>query len=82
MRSTPNELTRQANCQAALQNQALTAAQLGLLMDLFNNELTRLDVAKFAATRTVNPMHAIGLSAKFRNSILANDYITVMGRQQ
>jgi hypothetical protein len=82
MRSTPNELTRQANAQAALQRQALTAAQLGLLMDLFNNELTRLDVAKFAATRTVNPQHAIGLSTKFRNSILANDYITVMGRQQ
>lgn len=82
IRSTPNELTRQANVQAALANQALTAAQLGLLMDLFNNELTRLDVAKFAATRTVNPMHAIGLSSKFRNSILANDYITVMGRQQ
>ena len=51
-------------------------------MDLFNNELTRLDMAKFAATRTVNPMHAIGLSAKFRNSILAQDYVTVMGRQQ
>ena len=82
IRSTPNELTKQANVQSALQNQALTAAQLGLLMDLFNNELTRLDVAKFAATRVVNPMHAIGLSTKFRNRILAQDYVTVMGRQQ
>jgi hypothetical protein len=82
MRGQPNELVRQSMAQQALQNQALTAAQLGLLMDLFQNELTRLDVAKFAATRVVNPMHAIGLSAKFRNSILQQDYVTVMGRQQ
>jgi hypothetical protein len=82
IRSTPNELTRQSMVQDALRGQALTAAQLGLLMDLFNNELLRLDMAKFAATRVVNPMHAIGLSTKFRNSILAQDYVTVMGRQQ
>lgn len=82
IRSTPNELVKQSNVQSALANQALTAAQLGLLMDLFNNELTRLDVAKFAATRVVNPMHAIGWSSKFRNQILAQDYVTVMGRQQ
>ena len=81
-RSTANELTRQAMVQQSLNNQALTAAQLGLLMDLFNNEITRLDVAKFAATRVVNPQHAIGLSVKFNNSILAQDYVTVMGRQR
>ena len=82
MRSQPNELVRQTMVQDALANQALTAAQLGLLMDLFMNELTRLDVATFAASRVVNPMHAIGLSARFRNSILQQDYVTVMGRQQ
>lgn len=81
-RSTANELTRQAMVEQSLSNQALTAAQLGLLMDLFNNELTRLEVAKFAATRVVNPQHAIGLSVKFNNSILAQDYVTVMGRQR
>ena len=82
VRNQPNELTRQAMAQQTLMNQALTAAQLGMLMDLFDNELTRLDVAKFAATRVVNPMDAIGLSTKFDNSILAQDYVTVMGRQQ
>jgi hypothetical protein len=82
LRSTPNELTRQSMAQQALANQALTAAQLGQLMDLFANELTRLEVAKFAATRVTNPMHAIGWSSKFQNSILAQDYVTVMGRQQ
>jgi hypothetical protein len=82
IRSQPNELVRQSMVQDALRGQWLTAAQLGLLMDLFNNELTRLDMAKFAATRVVNPMHAIGWSSKFRNSILAQDYVTVMGRQQ
>ena len=68
--------------QQTLMSQAITAAQLGLLMDLFVNELTRLEMAKFCATRVVNPMHAIGLSAKFRNSLLAQEYVTVMGRQQ
>lgn len=82
VRSTANELIRQDMVQQSLSNQALTAAQLGLLMDLFNNEITRLDVAKFAATRVVNPMHAIGLSTKFNNSILAQDFVTVMGRQR
>ena len=82
IRSQPNELVRQTMVQDALRSQSLTAAQLGLLMDLFQNELTRLDMAKFAATRVVNPMHAIGWSSKFRNSILAQDYVTVMGRQQ
>ena len=82
VRSTTNELIRQDMVQQSLSNQALTAAQLGLLMDLFNNEITRLDVAKFAATRVVNPMHAIGLSTKFNNSILAQDFVTVMGRQR
>jgi hypothetical protein len=82
LRGTPNELTRQSMAQQVLGNQAITAAQLGLLMDLFANELTRLDVAKYAATRVTNPMHAIGWSTKFQNSILAQDYVTVMGRQQ
>lgn len=82
LRGTQNELTRQSMAQEVLGNQALTAAQLGLLMDLFSNELTRLDVARFAATRVTNPLHAIGWSAKFHNSLLAQDYVTVMGRQQ
>lgn len=81
-RGTNNELTRQANVQNALANQALTAAQLGLLMDLFGNELIRLDMCRFAATRVVNPMHAIGLSTKFRNNLLGQEFVTVMGRQQ
>lgn len=82
LRANPNELVRQSMLQQTLMSQAITAAQLGLLLDLFVNELTRLDVAKFCATRVVNPMHAIGFSAKFRNSLLAQDYVTVMGRQQ
>ena len=82
LRANPNELVRNSMVQQTLMSQAITAAQLGLLMDLFVNELTRLEMAKFCATRVVNPMHAIGLSAKFRNSLLAQEYVTVMGRQQ
>lgn len=82
VRNTPNELTRQSMIESAVGNQGLTAAQLGLLMDLFMNELTRLDVAKFCASRVVNPQHAIGFSTKFRNSLLAQDFVNVMGQQR
>jgi len=82
LRATQNELTRQSMLESAVGNQGVTAAQLGLLLDLFQNEITRLDVAKFLASRTVNPQHAFGHSTKFRNSILANEFVTVMGQQR
>jgi hypothetical protein len=82
LRGQNNEIVRQQMCRDMLRNQALTALQLGMVMDLFNNELTRLDVAKGAASRVVNPMHALGWSSKFRNSILAQDYVSVMSAQR
>ncbi|HEY1086515.1 MAG TPA: hypothetical protein VGE37_02430, partial [Archangium sp.] len=82
LRGQNNEIVRQQMCNDMLRNQALTALQLGMVLDLFNNELTRLDVAKTAASRVVNPMHALGFSSKFRNSILAQDYVSVMSAQR
>jgi hypothetical protein len=82
LRVQGNEITRQQMAESMIGGNGLTAMQLGLLMDLFNNEITRLDVAKFCASRVVNPQHAFGLSSKFRNSILAQDFVNVMGQQR
>ena len=76
--------TYNASLQANAANpaQGLTAAQLGLLLDLFANEIYRFDVAKFCAPRVVNPMHALGLSGKFNNSIYQRDYVDLMSKQR
>ncbi len=82
LRGTMNEITRQQMLESMLGNQAVTADQLGQVLDLFNNELTRLDVAKFLAPRVTNPMHALQFSNKFRNSLLGQDYVRVMSAQR
>jgi hypothetical protein len=82
LRSYQNELTRQEVCMTVFQNNALTALQLAAIMDLFGNELTRLEVAKAAAPRVVNPQHALGLAAKFRNSLLGRDFSLVYASQR
>ena len=82
LRSNANELTRAEVANTMIATHWVTAAQLGLVMDLFTNELTRLDVAKGAAEHVVNPQHALGLAAKFQNSFNAQELVEVMARQQ
>jgi hypothetical protein len=82
LRNEMNELTRRDMANSMLTNQGLTAAQLAMMLDLFNNELIRLEVAKFAASRVTNPMHALGYSQRFHNSILGREYVEVMSRQR
>jgi hypothetical protein len=82
LRNTPNELTRADMAFSALDANNLTALQLGALMDLFQNDFTMLDVTKRAAAHVVNPQAAIGLSVKFRNSLIGRDYVEVMARQR
>lgn len=82
LRSQQNEIYRRDILQQLLANQMLTAAQLGLVLDLFNNEIYRRDMAAFCAPRVVNPMHALGLSNKFNNSIYARDFVTLMSQQR
>ncbi len=82
LRNTPNELTRADMAFSALDANNLTALQLGALMDLFQNDFTLLDVTKRAAPHVVNPQAAIGLSVKFRNSLIGRDYVEVMARQR
>lgn len=82
LRNQVNEIVRFDMLKSMLDAQGLTAAQLGLLLDLFANEIYRFDVAKFCAPRVVNPMHALGLSGKFNNSIYQRDYVDLMSKQR
>jgi hypothetical protein len=82
LKSQPNEITREEMTEKMLKRNYLTAKQLGLVLDLFQNEITRLDVAKFSASHVVNPQHALGFSSKWRNSISAGEYTDLISEQQ
>jgi hypothetical protein len=82
LKSQPNEITRQEMSDKMIKRMYLTAAQLGLLLDLFPNEITRLEVAKVAAPHVVNPQHALGFSSKWDNSISAGEYTDLISEQQ
>jgi hypothetical protein len=81
LRAVMNEITREDMCEKMLARNGLTAMQLGQLLDLFNNEITRLDVAKTAAPRVVNPQHALELSTKFNNSFNAEEFVEIYSGQ-
>jgi hypothetical protein len=81
LRSNGNELVRADIAENVLRTGYLTALQLSQVLDQFSNELTRLDVAKTAAPKVVNPQHALGLSAKFSNTFNAEEYVEVMTAQ-
>ena len=82
MRANSNELSRRDIFVAVMKSNGITALQLGQVLDHFSNELTRLDVARFAAPRLANPSHALGFAAKWRNNLLARDYTTLMASQR
>ncbi len=81
LKATRNELTREEMVEKVMKRAYLTAKQFGLVLDLFQNEITRLDVAKTAAPRVVNPQHALGFSSKWRNSISADEYVELITQQ-
>jgi hypothetical protein len=82
MRSNFSELNRADIAATMLKTEYLTARQLGLVLDLFESEINRFDVAKQAAPHLVNPKHALGLSKKFNNSIYATDFSKLMASQR
>lgn len=82
LRGTMNEIVREQMFQQLVARQGLTALQLSQVLDLFANGITRLDVARHAAPRVVNPQHAIGLSAKFSNSISAQEFVELYAAQR
>jgi hypothetical protein len=82
LKSQPNEISREEMAGKMMKRNYLTAAQYSLLLDLFQNEITRLDVAKTAASHVVNPQHALGFSSKWQNSISAEEYTEMIAEQQ
>lgn len=77
-----SDLTKADMCKSVLAANYVTAKQLGLLLDLFNSDLVRFDVAKLAAPHTVNPQHALGLASKFRSGLIQNDFTKLMAEQR
>lgn len=81
LRSVMNEITREEMFEKLITRHGLTALQLSAALDLFNNEITRLDIAKTAASHVVNPQHALSLSTKFGNSFSAQEFVEVYADQ-
>lgn len=78
--STQNEFTKLDLVRNAVSAQRITALQLGPMLDAFQNELIRLDAAKVAAPRLVDPQHALIHCGKWRNSLLAADFSKLLAR--
>jgi hypothetical protein len=81
LKSQANEISRQEMAEKMLKRQYLTAAQYGQVLDLFVNEISRLEVATFAAPHVVNPQHALGFASKWRNSISSEEYTEMISGQ-
>lgn len=82
LKSQMNGITRQEMAEKMLKRQYITAAQYGLMLDLFENEISRLELATNVASHVVNPQHALGFSSKFQNSISAGEYTEMIAEQQ
>ncbi|MHA7629185.1 DUF4476 domain-containing protein [Corallococcus sp. M7] len=78
LKSENNEIVRQEKADKMLKRVYLTAVQFGMVLDLFKNEITRLDVARIAAPHVVDPQHALGFSSKWRNSISGSEYTDII----
>jgi len=82
LRGNDFELQRESMVKDTLKKSWLTARQLGLVLELFDNEITRLSVAKAGIAHVVNPKHALKLSTKFENSINASDFTKAVNAQR
>lgn len=82
LRSNHNEIEREEMATSTFSANYLTSKQLAAVLDLFRNEITRLDVAKAGVGKLVNPKHALGLGAKFQNSIHAGEFTEAVNAQR
>jgi hypothetical protein len=82
LKAQKNEISRQEMAEKMLKRSYITAAQYSLLLDLFMNEISRLELAKSSAPHVVNPQHALGFSTKWQNSISAEEYSEMISEQQ
>lgn len=81
LKAAKNELTREDVAEKMFKRNYVTAKQFGQVLDLFENELTKLDVAKTVAPKVVNPQHALGFSSKWENELNGEDYVEIMSAQ-
>jgi hypothetical protein len=78
LRSNQNEMLRAQLARSVFERNGATAIQFGLMLDLFPNEMMRLSVAQTAASRIVNPQHALGYASKWQNPMLQSQYTQIM----
>lgn len=80
LRGERNEITRRELLDTLIGASALTARQFTVLLNAFDGELQRLDVARAHADRVVNPKEAIPAAKLFRNSFSRQEFIELMSR--
>ena len=81
LKGTPSEVAKLDMCRSVLRSSALTALQLGALMDFFDSEITKLELARAAAPKLTNPKSAFGLATKFRSSPKRQSFTQLMAAQ-
>ncbi len=82
LKANRSEFTRAEMAINIVNTSGLTAKQLGLVMDLFSSEFTKMDLVKKVVARLVNPQHALGLSVKFNSSFNQGDFTKLMTQQR
>ncbi len=82
LKANRSEFTRAEMALNIINTSGVTAKQLGLVMDLFMSEFTKMDLVKKVVARLVNPQHALGLSVKFSSSFNQGDFTKLMTQQR
>jgi serine/threonine protein kinase/tetratricopeptide (TPR) repeat protein len=81
LRSTSSDLSKEAQATTAMRRSLLTAAQLGLVMDQFSSDRSRLAVVRALVGNVVNPRHALGHSVKFSSALSREEYVDLLTQQ-
>lgn len=81
LRSSDFEMRRVQTAQSILANHYVTAIQFGLILDAFQSDFAKLNVAQMAASHVVNPQHTLGYGSKFNNSLVGGQYTELMAQQ-
>jgi hypothetical protein len=82
LRAIRNEPQRGAAVREQLGNRMLTARQLGMLLDLFRGDEGRLEAARAAVPRLVDPPNAYGLTSRFLSANAQRDYRALLGTKR
>lgn len=80
LRSTSSDLSKEAQATKAMRRSLVTAAQLGLVMDQFSSDLSRLAVVRALVGNVVNPRHALGHSVKFSSALSREEYVELLSQ--